>query len=250
MRKQTMFVGMMLMLCWLPLSQRRAAAQNEVERSWSEIPSIVGSEISLALPDLTYVQGKALAIRADGLDMDVKKTSDSKLHPKGKTTIPRALISVIELRTKRRGRFPLAAKVVGSAGSLGGLILGGVLGNKSGDGNSILIGMAAGTVAGAVGGVLLGRQIDMDSETTFIRILSEPTVGSAVAPDVQEPITETQRVASGSGVVTANPLPMISPTTGTPSLSGKSLIRRGPRKKILADNWPVTPSRGRENWAF
>ena len=250
MRKQTMFVGMMLMLCWLPLSQRRAAAQNEVERSWSEIPSIVGSEISLALPDLTYVQGKALAIRADGLDMDVKKTSDSKLHPKGKTTIPRALISVIELRTKRRGRFPLAARVVGTAGSLGGLILGGVLGNKSGDGNSILIGMAAGTVAGAVGGVLLGRQIDMDSETTFIRILSEPTVGSAVAPDVQEPITETQRVASGSGVVTANPLPMISPTTGTPSLSGKSLIRRGPRKKILADNWPVTPSRGRENWAF
>ena len=181
MRKQATLVGMMLMFFWLPLSQRGAAAQTE-ERSWTELPIfIVGREIALALPDLTYVQGKALAIRADGLDMDVKKTSDGKLHPKGKTSIPRASVSVIELRTKRRGRFPLAAKVVGGAGTLGGMILGGVLGNignNSGDGNPILIGMAAGAVAGAVGGVLLGRQLDMEEETVFIRVVPD-------TPDVQ-----------------------------------------------------------------
>jgi hypothetical protein len=155
-----------------------AEAQNEVKRTWSEMAFVVDHEIALSLPDGTYVQGKALAVRPDGIDMDVKKTSEPSLHPKGKTTVPRSSISSVELRTKRRSGRSIGAKSVASAASVGGFILGGVIGEKFGSGDSIFVGMAVGTVVGAVGGVLVGQKLDTEQETVFIRIVPD-------TPDVQ-----------------------------------------------------------------
>jgi hypothetical protein len=155
-----------------------AEAQNEVKRTWSEMAFVVDHEIALSLPDGTYVQGKALAVRPDGIDMDVKKTSEPGPHPKGKTTVPRSSISSVELRTKRRSGRSIGAKSVASAASVGGFILGGVIGEKFGSGDSIFVGMAVGTVVGAVGGVLVGQKLDTEQETVFIRIVPD-------TPDVQ-----------------------------------------------------------------
>jgi len=174
MRKQTMFVGMMLMFCWLPLSQRIAVAQTAVELPWSEIaPLIVDREIALALPDGTYIRGKALAVQADDLEMDVKKTSDRRLHPKGQTTIPRALVSVIELRKMRK--FPIGAIGGGAAGYVGGVYLGygiGRIATKEDEIGVPLLGGTIGGIAGAIVGGRLGHRLDQ--RNTLIKIIPEP----------------------------------------------------------------------------
>ncbi|HEX9595236.1 MAG TPA: hypothetical protein VF982_00020, partial [Anaerolineales bacterium] len=191
MRRLTLITLTLILLTTLKGSL--AEAQNEVERTWREMAFVVDHEIAISLPDGVYVQGKALAVRPDGIDMDVKKTSEPSLHPKGKATVPRSSISSVELRTKRRSGRSIGAKSVASAASVGGLILGGVVGEKFGSGDSILVGMAIGTVAGAIGGVLVGRQLDMEGETVFIRVVADtpdaraaPASGASRRSDDQE----------------------------------------------------------------
>ncbi|MBI2819981.1 MAG: hypothetical protein HYX73_08380 [Acidobacteria bacterium] len=174
MSKQPRFVGVTLIFCWLSLSQSIALAQTAVELPWSEIaPLIVDREIALALPDGTYIRGKALAVQADALEMDVKKTSDSRLHPKGHTTIPRASASVIELRQMRK--FPVGAIAGGGAGYVGGVYLGygiGRIATKEDEIGGPLLGAMISAIAGAIVGGRLGH--DLDQRNTLIKIVPEP----------------------------------------------------------------------------
>jgi hypothetical protein len=155
------------------LSRRLAAAQVEIERPWSEIPSVVGHEVALVLPDGTSIRGKVLAVQADALAMDVKKTSDKRLHPKGRTTISRSSISVIELRQMRR--FRIGRLVGGLAGWAGGVLLGYVIGGNAGHGEGAFASAGVGALVGGVGGAVLGGYAGgaSDRRITLIKIIPE-----------------------------------------------------------------------------
>jgi hypothetical protein len=51
----------------------------------------------LVLPDGTHLHGIGRGIQADELILDVRRSSNSHLHPKGRARIPRAEVSVVEL---------------------------------------------------------------------------------------------------------------------------------------------------------
>ena len=179
MKTRTLQIVMAACFSGLSLGQSIAVAQTAVELPWSEIaPLIVDQEIAVVLPDTTYIQGKALAVREDALELDVKKTSDRRLHPKGRTTIPRAAAAVIELREMRQ--FPIGAIGGGVAGYWGGAALGLGIGlivmndkDRSGEdyGGALLVGMAS-AIAGAVVGGRLGH--NLDRRNILIKIIPDP----------------------------------------------------------------------------
>ncbi|MBI4877626.1 MAG: hypothetical protein HY822_23590, partial [Acidobacteria bacterium] len=74
-----------------------------LELKWQELESRVArKKVAFTLPDGTRVEGKAIAVQADGLRMKVSKTSDRKAQPKGERVIPRAELSVLRVTSYRK----------------------------------------------------------------------------------------------------------------------------------------------------
>jgi hypothetical protein len=68
------FSAALLLFAQLPVAY---SATKPTEMRWSELgPFIAGREVSTVLPDGTFVRGRALAVDADALVLDVSKSSD------------------------------------------------------------------------------------------------------------------------------------------------------------------------------
>lgn len=130
-----------------------AAQEREFRLAWGDLkPLIEGQEIALTLPDSTHIQGKATAVRTDSLVVDVRKTSNTNLHPKGEAMIPRSSVFTIEAKKLRKGST--IAKFAGwVGGSVAGSAIGGAAGGLAGD----IAGSAAGGELGEAAGRRLGR---------------------------------------------------------------------------------------------
>jgi len=97
------------------LAAPSAAQTNQL--TWDRFHDTIGPShvVRLVLPDGTALQGRPLAVHADGMDIQITKTSAKGLHPKGKETLPRNALRVVEVRSPRsKGRLigtlvPLAA---------------------------------------------------------------------------------------------------------------------------------------------
>jgi hypothetical protein len=157
----------------LLIAPDHALAQNVERRPWSELVVVVGHEIALSLPD-GYVEGEALAVTDEGLEIDVAKTSNARVYPKGQTTIPRSRVSVIRLR-KSDDRAPrVASATIGQAAIMGGLF---GLGSRGGLRTSLRgVGVQIGAAAA---GAALGRRLDNRKVETLIRVVPEPGVAPA-----------------------------------------------------------------------
>jgi len=187
MRRLTLItVGLMLLLA-LIRSPALAADPQQIELAWSEIsPLIEGQEIALVLPDATHLQGKVLAVRPDSLDLDVKKTANPRLHPKGQTSIPRSSVSLIELRKMRK--FPIGAIAGGVAGVVGGTFLGALAGwGIAGDTGDFPVGAVLGSQVGAVAGGIVGGRVghNLDRRNTLIKIIPEAPDSESLADPTQ-----------------------------------------------------------------
>lgn len=155
-----------------------ARAQNVERRPWSELVVVVGHNVALSLPD-GYVEGEALAVTDEGLEVDVEKTSNARVYPKGHTTIPRSRVSVIRFRRSDNRAPRVASATVGQAAIMGGLF--GGLGSRTGLRGSLRgVGVQIGAAAA---GAAIGRRLDNRDTETLIRIVPEP--GDAAA-DVAE----------------------------------------------------------------
>ena len=152
----------------------RALAQDVESRPWSEILIVVGRDIALSLPD-GYVEGKATAVTADALELDVRTTSNSDKYPKGPATIARSLVTVIRMR-RSDGRAPrVAAQTIGAAAVFGGLA---GLGSRNGVRGTL---RNAGVQIGAATlGTAIGRKLDDREMETVIRIVAEPAQSDAI----------------------------------------------------------------------
>jgi hypothetical protein len=166
---------------------RQARAQDVEVRPWSEILIVVGHNVGLSLPD-AYVEGEALAVTSNALELDVEKTSNAAAYPKGRVTIARSLVSVIRLR-KGDGRAPrVASQTIGQAAVVGGLAAGfGGFGSRNGIRGSL---KSAGVQIGAAAlGSAIGRRLDDRDVETLIRIAPEPGAADGASPPVARSTT-------------------------------------------------------------
>ena len=99
----------------LGISQNSALARpKQVELRWGDLsPLIVDQRVRLHLPEDVRIKGRVLSVRDDGLYMNIKKRSNKKAYPKGLTVIPRADVSLIELRKKRGIKYRAILTPVG-----------------------------------------------------------------------------------------------------------------------------------------
>ena len=146
----------------------RGGGQPRAELDWSELAqTIVDKEIALVLPDGVDLEGLVLAVRPETLVLDVRKTSDRKLHPKGQTEIPRASVSLVKV-IRRSGPFKL---VGGLVGALGGIWTAGGVGVATDNVGVTVAALVVGIPALATAGYYAGKAADR--RTTLIAVRQE-----------------------------------------------------------------------------
>ena len=115
------FIAVLTTLALLTVStQSLLASPTQVRRTWDELSRMIqGMEIRMILPDATLIRGQALEVRPDVLVVDVRRTSNPRLHAKGRTEIPRSDVSTIELFSRRsRGANPDAGAIGAGLGAV------------------------------------------------------------------------------------------------------------------------------------
>ena len=151
----------------LAMAPKPTLAQDVEYRPWSELVVVVGHDVALSLPD-GYVEGRAVAVTNDALEVDVDKTSHTGAYRKGLTTIPRARVSVIRLRRDDNRAPRVASQIVGQAAIMGGLF---GLGSRNGiRGNLRGVGVQLGA---ATAGAVIGRRLDNREVETVIRVVPD-----------------------------------------------------------------------------
>ena len=115
------FIAVLMSFVVLTVStQPLQARPTQVRRTWNELSRMIpGMNVRMMLPDTTVIRGRALDVRPDELVVDVRRTSNSQLHAKGRTVIPRSDVSTIELFVRRPPGAHPDAGAIGAA--LGGV---------------------------------------------------------------------------------------------------------------------------------
>jgi hypothetical protein len=139
-------------------TQSLLAQPTQVRRAWNDLPRMIeGMEIRMLLPDATRIRGRVLDVRPDALVVDVQRTSNRQLHGKGRTEIPRADVSAIELFQRRSRAANTNAGAIGAG--LGGAAVSPLLfylgetEKISGWGALVIV------VGGAVGGAMIANRL-------------------------------------------------------------------------------------------
>ena len=165
------FGAVLIGVAMLTVSTQDLLAHQIRQRStWNELSrAIMGMEIQITLPDATIVRGQALDVRPDELVVDVRRTSNPRLHAKGRTGIPRSDVSAIELFLRR---LPTANPDVGAIGAgLGGAAVSPLL-LYLGETNKISGWAALAIVVGAVaGGAMVANHIHGHPDSVLITVV-------------------------------------------------------------------------------
>lgn len=148
-------------------------------RTWDELGTTIERRgVSLVLPDQTRLSGVAIGIENNLLILNVRRTSNSRLYPKGLTMIPREQVSTIEMYLPRN-RNPDSGSTIGAA--LGGVAMSPVA-LAIGDGESAPEWVAVlAFVGGMVGGAYLGHLFTRGAEDpSHVIITVVPQAGSTL----------------------------------------------------------------------
>ena len=161
----------------LSMSPGVALAQDVEHRPWSELVVVVGHNVALPLPD-GYVEGKAVAVTNDAIEVHVERTSNVGSYQKGLTTIPRTHVSVIRLRRSDNRAPRVAAQIIGQAA-----VMGGIFGFASRTGIRGSLQGAGVQIGAATAGAVIGRRLDNRQVDTVIRVAPEPGNVASHPPD-------------------------------------------------------------------
>jgi hypothetical protein len=156
-------------------TQSLLAHPTQLRRTWDELSLMIpGMNIRMTLPDSTLIRGQALEVRPDALVVDVRRTSNPRLHAKGPTGIPRSDVSTIELFLRRS---PVANPDAGAIGAaLGGVAVSPLL-LRLGETNKISSRAALAIFIGAAaaGAVLANHIHDNPSHVLITVVPQGPT---------------------------------------------------------------------------
>jgi hypothetical protein len=90
-------------------------AEEPVRLRWNELaPAVTGKKVWLPLKSGVRVSGNVREVDAAGLKVEVAKTSDSRVYPKGLVSIPRSSVTTIQLNK------PAGHKGIIVGGAVGG----------------------------------------------------------------------------------------------------------------------------------
>ena len=143
------------------------AASTPIELRWVELnTAISGRSIELTLPGSITIKGEVVAVRDDGLVLDIKRTSDAKAFPKGNGLIPRGSVTLLKLE-KRGSNWRTTGTILGV---LGGVVIGGYVAAKTANspGSGIAIFIATSSAVSVAGRAAGGAA---DRSTRMIRIV-------------------------------------------------------------------------------
>ena len=148
-----------------------AEAQQQNARSWSDLSQEVEPSwtLRMVLPDSTLVEGRTATFTSEALTMQVVKTSNKSLHPKGVVTIPRDQVKTLEIRkNSTKGRW-IGTLVPVGAGAAAGLTYGQVNSGElvAAGAAALLFGLVA--VGGGVPGFFIGRAVDRQFHAVAVR---------------------------------------------------------------------------------
>jgi hypothetical protein len=168
-------------ICLLLLQNLSMGARKvELSLRWGEIEPHIGQRtIALVLPDGVHLVGKVMDITPDALALNVTKSSDPKGHPKGKTSITRSDVTVIQFSETKGSKRALWSSVGAGAGLVGGWLLAEGVYHVSGEGQGLWvepagIGLILGLAgAGGATGYIGGRS--SDRVETYIKVIPEPS---------------------------------------------------------------------------
>jgi hypothetical protein len=165
------FIAVLMSFVVLTVStQTLQARPTQVRRTWNELYRMIpGMNIRMMLPDTTVIRGRALDVRPDELVVDVRRTSNPRLHAKGRTAIPRSDVSTIELFVRRPPGTHPDAGAIGAA--LGGVAVSPFL-LYLGETNKVS-GWAALAIAigAAAGGAMLANRLHGTSSDVLIIVV-------------------------------------------------------------------------------
>lgn len=145
-----------------------------VRMTWREFRVRLPEKVELTLPNGARIQGKVLAVEEGGLRMNISKSSDRKLQPKGRRLIPRESISTLRLTeygTKGRwiGVGSALAVTAGITAGIAAATHPDLSGGEVGVFVVIVPAVIAGGVVGAsIGGYFIGKLFD--KKVTMIQI--------------------------------------------------------------------------------
>ncbi|HXG33911.1 MAG TPA: hypothetical protein VNJ11_11135 [Bryobacteraceae bacterium] len=116
-RRSGMLCAAFLVALWrAPLE---AGAPKEVTARWEELaPLVEKREIETVLANGVHIRGRAEQVLPEALVVEIKRTSDPNLVPKGRTRVARESVSVLTVRWKRplaRILLPAALFFLGQA---------------------------------------------------------------------------------------------------------------------------------------
>jgi hypothetical protein len=174
-----MRIGMALLLM-LWLTEPGVARTLNLELAWSELqPEIQGKTVALLLPDGVRIEGLVQAVEPDALIMNVRKSSDRGLHPKGRTSVPFGSAGTIEMRG-RRTKWQIIGPAIGAVpGIVACSWANTYANNESGSMNGALTAICVAPLGAGVGlGYMAGRAAD--KQVTYIKVKN--TAMPKVAP--------------------------------------------------------------------
>jgi hypothetical protein len=155
-------------LCSATLSARPL----ERVEAWDKLAMDISNQaINLALPDGTRLRGIGRGVEADELVLEVRRSSNTRLHAKGITRIPRSEVSIVDVYLRHQSNSTRGAAIGVGAGlaaaSPAAFYLGST--NHQGLGGAVL-------VAGAVAGWYIGHHFFDQNRTdsSHLRITVAP----------------------------------------------------------------------------
>jgi hypothetical protein len=126
--------------------------------TWEELAGIVvARKISLRVPDGTRLEGEVLAVRPDAILLDITKTSNRKLHPKGQAEVGRQGIAEVLILREGMAIFRILG---GVGGAIGGLMLSVGMAVAADSAPFVILGLVLFTPLAAAGGYYAGKLAD------------------------------------------------------------------------------------------
>ena len=150
-----------------------AAGQKEANLYWDELQtSALHEKIAIRLPDGTRVEGNVRAIHPDSLELGVQKTSNARLHSKGRMVIARSSLSSFELYSKRAHDSNTGIKAGASIGAVAGTLVGAAVARHN-ESRFYAIFVGSMFTGMALGKLIVNRT---ETQTVLIHIIPESPV--------------------------------------------------------------------------
>ncbi|MGO4885813.1 MAG: hypothetical protein ACLP59_34080 [Bryobacteraceae bacterium] len=161
-------IVVLLVLAW---SAPRACAEQREQRqiAWEGLSAIVGQKVRIAMPDGARIEGRAAEVQSDALAVEIAKTSNKAVYPKGRFLVPRATLRAVDVERSTTHWSILTISVSVAIGAFLAVLAVALHSSGLQSRHPAVPALAAGAVGVPVAGIVLGRKADRRTVTYIIK---------------------------------------------------------------------------------